>query len=156
MFVKYWTLCVNLIIWHVKGKDGVIWPENVIYSDIFGDGDAIQIENGDCDCCNHWKHHTFSSSVFFTSQKDKSWRSNKHQRNKKLSELSLFLVANSKREHTSDDINLMTLYVFANYINISQNYVVGMTLKLESESRDHAFSMQFEYFQKHLCDNTSF
>ena len=43
----------------------------------------------------------------------------------------------------------MTLYVFANYINISQNYDVGMTLKLESESRDHAFSMQFEYFQKH-------
>ena len=124
--------------------------------DIFGDGDAIQIENGDCDCCNHWKHHTFSSSVFFTSQKDKSWRSNKHQRNKKLSELSLFLVANSKREHTSDDINLMTLYVFANYINISQNYVVGMTLKLESESRDHVFSMQFEDFQKHLCDITSF
>ena len=40
--------------------------------DIFGDGDAIQIENGDCDCCNHWKHHTFSSSVLFTSQKDKS------------------------------------------------------------------------------------
>ena len=107
--------------------------------DIFGDGDAIQIENGDCDCCNHWKHHTFSSSVLFTSQKDKSWRSNKHQRNKKLSELSLFLVANSKREHTSDDINLMTLYVFANYINISQNYDVGMTLKLESESRDHVF-----------------
>ena len=130
--------------------------ENVIYSDIFGDGDAIQIENGDCDCCNHWKHHTFSSSVFFTSQKDKSWRSNKHQRNKKLSELSLFLVANSKREHTSDDINLMTLYVFANYINISQNYDVGMTLKLESESRDHVFSMQFEDFQKHLCDITSF
>ena len=42
------------------------------------------------------------------------------QINKKLSELSLFLVANSKREHTSDDINLMTLYMFANYINISQ------------------------------------
>ena len=90
--------------------------------DIFGDGDAIQIENGDCDCCNHWKHHTFSSSVLFTSQKDKSWRSNKHQRNKKLSELSLFLVANSKREHTSDDINLMTLYVFANYINITKSW----------------------------------
>ena len=65
-------------------------------------------------------------------------------------------MANSKREHTSDDINLMTLYVFANYINISQNYDVGMTLKLESESRDHVFSMQFEYFQKHLCDITSF
>ena len=41
----------------------------------------------------------------------------------------------------------MTLYVFANYINISQNYDVGMTLKLESESRDHVFSMQFEDFQ---------
>ena len=91
-----------------------------IYSNVCGDGDAIQIENGDCDCCNHWKHHTFSSSVSFTSKKDKFWRSNKHQRNKKLSELSLFLVANSKREHTSDDINLMTLYMFANYINISQ------------------------------------
>ena len=55
-------------------------------------------------------------------------------------------MANSKREHTSDDINLMTLYMFANYINISQNYDVGMTLKLESESRDHAFSMRYYTF----------
>ena len=37
-----------------------------------------------------------------------------------------------------------------------KNYDVGMTLKLESESRDHVFSMQFEDFQKHLCDITSF
>ena len=67
----------------------------------------------------------------------------------KLSELPLFLVAtNSKQEQTSDDINLMTLYMFANYIIISQNYDVGMTFKLESESQDHVFSMQFEYFLK--------
>ena len=65
-------------------------------------------------------------------------------------------MGGSTSERSSDDINLMILYVFANYINISQNYDVGMTLKLESESRDHVFSMQFEDFQKHLCDITSF
>ena len=90
------------------------------------------IGNGDCgwDRCNHWKHQRFSRSSHCLKQKRISRRMKtcfvsclaKHpmsQTDKWFSELCLFFVTNSKREHTSDGINLMT-FMITNYDGVSQ------------------------------------